>query len=444
MLNRKVLASFSATAAPLAAMGLPISIYIPPFYAETMGLSLSAIGAIFMLARIWDVITDPIMGSIIDRYETRWGRRKHWIAIGVPILMVSVYMVFLPTAANVSIAYLGFWMLILYIGYTMVTIAHQSWGAELATTYDQRSRLFSWREVFLVGAMAVALAVPAVIEQFGSGELVDRVAGMGIFVLVLFPVAVLPTLLFVPDKPTGRSVAVDWFAAMKIVVENRLFLRLLVSIFFSNFAGTASGSMYVFFTGYIFELPSHASIALLLYFLSGTLAMPMWMKAAIVLGKDRAIKIALLYGVLAKLAIFFAAEPGNVALFWSYTLLMGIAYGATPTLLRSMMADLVDVDELEGGQKRSGLFFALLNTVDKLGSAIAVGVVFLILEQVVGFQAGTQNSPEVIYGVLAVYAFTPALAYVLTYLPLIRYPLDKKAHDEIRVRLEAKGEHSAG
>lgn len=436
-LNKRVLASFSSTAAPLAAMTLPIAIYIPPFYAQSMGLSLASVGLIFTLARIWDVVTDPIMGAVIDRYSTRWGRRKHWIAIGTPILMLAVYHVFLP-ADDVSILYLGTWMFFLYVGYTMLTIAHQSWGAELATTYDDRSRLFSWREIFVVGGMTVALAIPAAIEQFGSGALADRVAGMGIFVLILFPIAILPTLLFVPDRQSTTNVAVDWATAIKILVANKILWRLLGSVLFSNFASTVSGSMYVFFATYIFELPSHASLALLFYFLAGTLAMPMWMKLAISLGKERAIKIALIYGATAKFGIFFVADPGNVLLFWIYTMLTGIAFGASPTLLRSMMADIVDVDELDSGQKRSGLFFALLNTVDKLGSAIAVGIIFVVLEQVIGFRAGGENSPEVIRGVLAIFCFVPITAYFLTFLPLIRYPLDKQAHEEVREALEGR------
>ncbi len=418
-------------------MGLPIAIYVPPFYAETMGLSLASIGLIFTLARIWDVVTDPIMGAVIDRFSTRWGRRKHWIAIGTPILMVSIYMVFLP-GEGVSVLYLGTWMFFLYIGYTMLTIAHQSWGAELATTYDERSRLFSWREIFVVGGMTVALAIPAVIEQFGSGALSDRVAGMGIFALILFPVAILPTLLFVPDKRSTSNVAVDWATAIKILLANRILWRLLVSVFFSNFASTVSGSLYVFFASYIFELPTHASLALLFYFLAGTLAMPGWMKLAISQGKERAIKVALTYGIVAKVGIFFVADPGNVPLFWTYTLLTGVAFGATPTLLRSMLADIVDVDELESGQKRTGLFFAILNTIDKLGSAIAVGIIFFILEQVVGFQAGADNSDEVIQGLLTVYCAAPVIAYLLTFLPLIGYPLNKQAHEQVRGELESR------
>ena len=85
-----------------------------------------------------------------------------------------------------------------------------------------------------------------------------------------------------------------------------------------------------------------------------------------------------------------------------------------------------------------GFFFALLNTVDKLGSAIAVGIIFFILEQVVGFQAGGENSAEVIHGVLIVYCLAPIIAYLLTFIPLIRYPLHKQAHEEVRQELEAR------
>jgi Na+/melibiose symporter-like transporter len=75
---------------------MPIAVYLPPLYGESLGLSLATVGLVFTLARIWDVVTDPIMGVVIDRYGSRWGQYKHWIALAIPILMLSVYMVFLP------------------------------------------------------------------------------------------------------------------------------------------------------------------------------------------------------------------------------------------------------------------------------------------------------------------------------------------------------------
>ena len=79
------LAAFAAPSAAAAAAGLPIALYLPAYYAADLGLGLTLLGSIFMLTKIWDVITDPIVGVMTDRYTTRWGRRRHWIALGTPI-----------------------------------------------------------------------------------------------------------------------------------------------------------------------------------------------------------------------------------------------------------------------------------------------------------------------------------------------------------------------
>ena len=395
-------------------------------------------GVIFTLARIWDVVTDPIMGTLIDRYETRWGRRKHWIAAAIPLLMISVYMVFLPDPEQVTTLYLGFWLLLLYIGYTMCMIAHQSWGAELADNYDERSRLYGWREIFVIGGMALVLALPAAVELLGDGDQAAKVASMGLFCIILFPLTALPTLLFVPDRKSTAQMAVDWKEAIRVIVGNRTLWRLLATDLTTGFASTASGALYILFATYVFELPQHASLALLFYFLAAFAAMPLWLRIAYRVGKDAAIKSALAYGVTLKVLLFFAVDPGNVVMFWAYTLLYGVAFGAAPTLLRSMMADLTDVDELQTGKKRAGLFFALLTTTNKLGSALAVGVVLTLVEVGFGFSPGPGNSPEAIRGLLIVYCTAPVVALALAYLPLIGYPLNRERHAQVREELEGR------
>ena len=84
------LSAYSGIAMPMAAMGMPVAVYLPRFYSEGLGLSLATVGLIFTLARIWDLITDPIMGLVIDRFESRWGRRKHWVALSIPVLMLAI------------------------------------------------------------------------------------------------------------------------------------------------------------------------------------------------------------------------------------------------------------------------------------------------------------------------------------------------------------------
>ncbi len=437
-LSRKTLASYSAVSLPLAAMAMPMAVYLPPFYAEAHGMDLSTVGLVFTLARLWDVFTDPVMGMVIDRFQTRWGRRKHWVAIAIPILMLAVWMVFMPDGDSVSALYLGFWLLFLYVGFTMLGIAHQSWGAELAVSYDDRSRLFGWREIFVLAGMILVLALPALVEWMDAGGQVEKVASMGWFCLILFPVTVLPTLLFVPDRRSTSQDNLVWSEALRIIVTNRTLWRLLLVDFAVNFGSTASGTLYLFLATYVFELPQYASAALLAYFLASFAAMPLWLKIAYRFGKDTTIRIALVYGLIAKAALFVLAEPGNTALMWTYTILYGIAFGAGPTLLRSMMADIIDMDELHSGRRRAGVFFALLTTTNKLGSAVAVGVSFAIVESVFGFAPGPDNSQSALDGLLITYCLTAAAGMLAAYVPLLKYPLDKQRHEEIRMELAGR------
>lgn len=428
----------------MAAMGMPIAVYLPPLY-SSLGLSLTAVGFVFTLVRIFDVVTDPIMGLAIDRFDTRWGRRKHWIALAVPILLVSVWMVFLPNPESVSPVYLGFWMVMLYIGYTMMTIAHQSWGAELSQSYDDRSRLFGWREVFIIGGMTAVLGVPAVLDSLSDNvSLQDKVASMGLFCLILFPLTALLTLLNVPDSSRKTTNPVHWREAVQVLVANRLLWRVLASDLLSGLGTGVAGALYIFMARFVFDLPEWASLGLLFYFIAAFAAMPLWLKLAYRVGKARAMRLALVYGAFIMVLLYFVfAQPGSVLGLFAFTIFYGIAYGAAPALLRSMMADLTDADELDVGEQRSGLFFSLLTTTNKLGAALAVGICFWVLENSFGFDPKVVNTPEAINGVLVTYCFGTALGLFVAYLPMINYPMTSEKHAEIRAQLDAREAQSA-
>ena len=419
-------------ALPIGAMAMPIAIYLPPLYSGSLGLTLATVGMIFTLARVWDLVTDPIMGIVIDRYGSRWGQYKHWVALAIPMVMLAIYKIFIPNPADVTAIYLGFWMLVLYLGYTMLSIAHNSWGSFLASDYDERSRLYGWREIFIIIGMVFVLAIPATMDFFGQSNTPDKVAGMGLFCLILFPLTVIPTLVAVPDKVAERKGALGWRDMVALLRSNPLLWRLLTADFTTSFAMSATAALYIFFATYVFELQNHASLALLLYFVAGFLAMPVWLKFAYRMGKVGAIKLAVGYTMVLQGGLFFVTEPGNVALFWSYTFLAGLAFGAGPTLLHSMMADLTDIDELKTGQKRAGMYFALLATINKLGGAVAVGVTLTAADKLFNFTPGAANSQTAIDGLLLIFCFAPAAALALTYLPLYRYPLTKEKHAEIR------------
>lgn len=189
-LSKGKLAAYALPSIPMAAVGLPLLVHIPPFYVSQMGLSLELVGFLFMIARFWDVFTDPVLGILSDRFETRWGRRRHWMVASVPVLMISVWMLFWPNE-GVTGLYIAFWLFALYAGWTLLTISHSSWGAELTGDYHERNKVQGTREIAGVAGVIIVLVLPIFIDFFVEEDIeAKRIQIMGLFMIVLLPIAI--------------------------------------------------------------------------------------------------------------------------------------------------------------------------------------------------------------------------------------------------------------
>ena len=270
------LALFAGPAVPMAAMGLPISVYLPQFYAEQMGLGLATVGTVFMIARLWDVVTDPMMGVISDRFPSRWGRRRHWIVGSVPIILLSAVMVYMPSAPSSGL-YLFGWMFILYIGFTMAQLNHLAWGAELHEDYDERSRIMGFVQGAAIFGVPVVLLIPVMIEQFGTGDVAaERVAAMGWFVVILLPITIGLAAWKIPEiSALSKKQELPFRDAVRPLLYNRPLQRVIASDFLTGFSGAALGSMFLFQTTYVLQIDV-PSILLLIYFFAGVGLCLLW------------------------------------------------------------------------------------------------------------------------------------------------------------------------
>ena len=244
-LSRARVLAFVSQALPIAGLGLPIVIYLPPFYAEELGLGLTAVGSIFMITRFFDVAIDPAFGLLADRHGTRWGRRKPWIAAAIPILGISVWQIFLPSGTVVG-SYLLVWLLVLYVGWTFATISIVAWSAELATDYDARTRLQgAYQAMLMIGLIAV-LAVPAVYEAVGVASLREKMRGVGLFIVVLLVPTFIAAIAWVPEVPITERAHVDWRGVVATLWKSRALRRLLLADLLVGLSSGVSGSLVVF------------------------------------------------------------------------------------------------------------------------------------------------------------------------------------------------------
>jgi len=285
--------------------------------------------------------------------------------------------------------------------------------------------------------MVTVLALPAVIEQSG-GDTFTKISSMGWYLIILLPIATFLAVKFVPEKPATPTPEIPFKKAISAIVANRPLRRILAADISIAFAIGVAGSTYIFLATWIFVVPQYASLVLLAFFVSGLVFMPLWMRLSYRLGKHATLIAAMIYAC-GTLSLFpLAAEPGNLIGLVVVTVLYGGGFGAGPMVLRAMMADLADYDELETGAKRAGLLFALLTTTNKVGGAVSVSVSYAILSWI-GFDPGADaNTAGALSGLLWTFVLAPATFFVLAGVSLWRYPIDKHRHADIQNALERR------
>jgi glycoside/pentoside/hexuronide:cation symporter, GPH family len=152
-------------------------VYVAPFYAVQIGLGAGLVGILFFAVRAIDIAFDPLIGLAQDRTGTRRGRRRPWLIVITPPMLVAVFLFFNPPG-QASALYLASCLVAIYFGFSVLTIGHTAWGAELTDAYHERSRIAAARQIAFVGGMLVVLVLPAVLElRFGAGAR-EEVAAM--------------------------------------------------------------------------------------------------------------------------------------------------------------------------------------------------------------------------------------------------------------------------
>lgn len=431
------LAAFAAPQVFLAALYFPVFAYLPSFYAEERGVSLEALGLIFIAARLLDAVTDPVMGWLSDRLNTRFGRRKLWLALSTPLVVLAVWRAMAPPEAA-DAAYVALWLTALTLAWTVALTPYLAWSAELAEDYAGRTRVAAWREAaFLIGTLGAA----ALYAQSGGGG-----AGLGAVALAVgfgLPLTALAALLAAPE-PRDRSSAPPLGLAegLAAVAANAPFRILLASNIANSAANALPAALFLFFAGSVLGLDAAAAGGLLaLYFLTGVLAAPLWSWAA-----ARGAKHRLWGGVMIAAALVFAAVPllgaGDILLFGVICAVTGVAFGADLILPAAMQADVVDVDTAATGRQRTGLYMAFWSISMKASSAVAGGLGLLALGQV-GFVAGAANTPDALLALALLYALVPAALKLLAVALIWRYPLDAAAQEALRRRIADAVNHGA-
>lgn len=435
------LLAYCSLTIPITAVGMPVTTYLPPLYAGQGGLGLATIGFIFMIARIWDVITDPIVGVLVDRFQWRHGRRKFWIALSVPLLCITAFFLFMPAKGEpASAGALLFQLLVLYTGWTFLQTTHQAWGADLTPDYDERSKLFGYREMMSAGGTLLILSLPALLGSVFEFDAYAEVASMGWFLALVLPLTILIAFSLVPDKSITPIVADRPKMTLSQIVsgmKERAIWRILAVEICVGIGVGITASTFLFVARGVVGMESGASSILLIFFACSIIGIPLWLWVSKRLEKHSALQIVCLYSLTCNLILIPVLFWGNFWWFMVLIALLGLSFGAPQALLRAMIADQVDREEVRSDINKAGFYFAFMGTSYKIGQAAAIGVSFLLLA-LIGFNPEVPENPDHRMGLILVFTLVPVLIFGLCILICRNYPLTREMHAKDREILRAR------
>ncbi|MCK4914068.1 MAG: MFS transporter [Planctomycetes bacterium] len=388
-----------------------------------IGLGLSAfwLGVILIFPRLWDAISDPLMGHISDNTRTRWGRRRPYLLIGgITVAITFVIMWWIPRGDSVEamfqtkgtyewfqLGYILFWLLAFYTACTIFEIPHGALGMEMSKDYHERTRLFSAKSflgnMFAMGTpWLFALANLEIFKGVGGDE-VDGMKFVSMLIaVVLIPLAIWWTLMV---KEPGFEAAkkqkkTHFWEDMRTTFKNKTFLALVLVIFLVatgfNFVGLLSYYISIF---YLYAGNKAAAGPLLgingtVWAVTGLIAVfPLnWLSRRV--GKSNTLLIAILLMAGAQVSKIFCYNITYPYLVIIPTFLLSAGMLFFFTLGSSMVGDVCDEDELKTGKRREGSFYSVFWWFLKMGMAIAslVTGILIVYTQFNETQASTVDN----------------------------------------------------
>ncbi|MBU2863081.1 MFS transporter [Reinekea forsetii] len=414
------------------------SILITFTYLTTvLGVEAGVAGTLLLAAKVWDVISDPIIGRLSDQTQSKYGRRLPWMAVGSVLMGFGFSGMFLAPFSDASATVQGVYfvlaLMITYTAFTMVGVPYGAMTPELTNDYDERSSLTAWRMTFgSVGLLIGGAGAPLLVSVFGGGLEGHRLMGVAFIPLITLPTLITvfclrkaPLRQSMPEKLTFKE---QW----ALVKQNKPFIQLAFTYLVQAgmMAQVTAGLLLA--CAYIFKAQDANALLTQLYpifVLSTVLSLPFWL----VIAKQTSKHLAFVYGgivfALGATSMYFMSAA-TVSLAYFVMMIIGFGYSAYMIFPWSMMADAITHAKTYTDKSLEGLFNGWWTALQKVGIALGPFIIGWML-QLSGYQSSTDGSfppqtEEALYALRLSISVIPAVVFALTLIVIYRWPLKRE------------------
>lgn len=457
----KVAGAYSLPNFGLAIMVGPAMGILHGFLAKEYKLDLWAIGVVMIVARLFDAVTDPIVGIASDKTRSRfWGRRS-WITAGTALSLVAMYFVLIQSK-NLTPGFFCFWMLVSFLAWTISEIPYLAWGTEIATRYDDRTKMFSFKSAMGYLGSLIYLVMPLLIMYYQT-----RVQGVPEsettldytplsmqvtfwMLAIIMPLGLVLALKVCPDgahikKPEKKNLG----KTIRLLLANKA-----MRIFSGSFlllgisCGLQIGMAYLHLSVYLGV--EDVSIIYFFAYICSLCGVPFWNWFASRFGKH----VAFISGLSVTIPLFVALamlEPASgqnllydrPLVFWQYLVILcslnfcQVVFQVMPP---AILGDIANADMVETRTDETGTYYSIYTFAFKTVLGVGQGVALLMAGTVFGFiPTQSEQTDFAAFGLKLSMGYIPAVLTLAGVLLMLRYPLTKKKYEEVQAKLREMG-----
>jgi glycoside/pentoside/hexuronide:cation symporter, GPH family len=421
--------------------------YLNAFLLEVARLRPGSVALIFLIVKIWDSVNDPIIGALTDRTKSRWGRRRPWLLFGaVPFgLLYFMYWLVPPLGDTGKFIYYLVVAILFDTTYTAINVPYTALTPELSRDYDERTSLNSYRFGFsILGGVAAASLHGIILNGFGDRVVAGYQVSAAIWA-VLFTATVLTTFFFTREthfRDAEQETGPGFFEGLRIAFSNRAFVYTTLIYLLSWLAlQFIQGNLFLY-VQYWHKGAEHFPYLILGIQVSAFIWLVIWARISQRIGKQKVYYIGVAIWILILIALYFL-QPGQIVLLYVLGILAGIGVSIAYLVPWSLLPDVIELDELETGQRREGVFYGFFVFLQKLGLSLGLALSNFALEAAhyvtpLPGQPAPEQPASVLSALRIFVSFVPAAILVLSVIPVYLYPITKEKHAAMLAELEAR------
>ena len=397
------------------------------------------VAPILLIGGVWDAVNDPLVGILVDRVRSRWGRRRPFFLFGsLPYAFFFIMLWWVPPWSN-QLALASYYLIayLLYdTAFTIVQVPYSALTPELTEDYDERTSLNGYSQaVSIAGGLIAAISVPVLKDSFLDQKTGFFIAGLIFGIFAFFPYI----LLFFTVKERfsdTQQISYNVFDAIRLTVKNKAFLY-AAGIFLTAWAAVnLVGTELLYYLKYLMNMERDFDTILGLLMGFGLFCVPFVVWLSKKSGKKNAYIISMFWWVVIMIVLtILPIQFGKVIYFLAASAGLGVA--AAHVIPSSMIPDVIEEDELATGFRREGTFYGILVFFQKVGTAIMLALAQFIFSQT-GYVADMVQNNSTILAIRIITGIIPALLLGISIWLAWKFPIDKNKHSQLRAELAKK------